>query len=243
MNKLSLKSCYAKAWKSFAKWWIPICAIAGGLMVFEWIPKQLAKGESLALHQKITAVVAAFNQGDLDQVEMLAVQLNATLMAYAHKLLVFSLYAAPFAILLTVLLLATALMATRDRRMRFAPKRIAVVSLAHLVFAIVKVLLIFFLLPLGIYVYVKLFFVSLLMLEEGKSPVEALRESWRMTEGNFWPLFGMVTINGTLQFLTVPTIIGIIPATGFANTARAAAFTMLRTAPPPPESPQQGSVP
>lgn len=225
---LSLKACYSKAWKSFAKWWIPICLIAGFLMVFEWIPKRFAKADSQAMQQTISEIVTAYGQGDLNRVEILVSDLNETLMAFALKLVTFSLYAAPFALLFTVLLLATSLMAVKNQRTRYAPKRILVVALTHLVIAFVKVLLIFMILPLGMYVYVKLSFVSLLMLDNEQSPTAAVRESWRMTEGNFWPLFNLVLINGTLQFAMVPTVVGLIPATGFANTARAAAFTMLR---------------
>lgn len=238
---LSIKSCYSKAWTSFAKWWIPICVIASILMVFQWIPKQLAQAESTAMHESLSNITAAFEQGDYSQLDALTEQLTATWIDYAHRVLVFSLYATPFALLLTVLLIAISLMAARNQRIKFSAGRIAAVSLAQLVFACVKMLLMFLLLPLGLFVYVKLYFISLLMLEEGGTPVAAAKESWRMTAGNFWPLFGLVAINGLLQLALIPTVIGLIPATGFANTARAAAFTLLRgnlVSPPP-----KGSVP
>ena len=227
-NTLALKPCYSKAWKSFAKWWIPICLLAGGLMVFNWIPKQFAQAESSALSQTIDEIVAAAGQDDLSQLEALTTELIETMRAYAAKLLTFSFYAAPFAALLTVLLYCASLMAVKDRRTRYSPKGIAVATLFQFIIAPLKVLLIFLLLPLGIFVYVKLLFVTLLMLEEGNSPAEAITTSWKMTTGSFWPLLGMTLINGTLQIAMVPTVVGLIPASGFANTARAAAFTMLR---------------
>jgi hypothetical protein len=201
-------------------------------MLFNWLPKQLAKAELSAMSQGMAEIMAAAGQGDLNQVEMLTAELVETMTAYATKLLAFSLYAAPFAALLTVLLYCIALMAVKDRRTRYAPKNIAVVTLFQFAIAFVKMLLLFLLLPLGIFIYIKLFFVSLLMLEEGKSPGAAIRGSWNMTTGTFWPLLGMVAINGMLQLSLVPTIVGLIPATGFANTARAAAYTMLRTGQP-----------
>ena len=231
-NPLSLKPCYSKAWKSFAKWWIPICLVSGGLMVFNLIPKQLAKAESSAVSQSIAEIMAATGQNDPNQVEMLATQLIETMTAYASKLLILSLYAAPFAALLTVLLYCIALMAVKDRRTRYSPKNIAVVTLFQFAIAFVKILLLFLLLPLGVFIYVKLFFVSLLMLEDGKTPAAAIRESWNMTAGNFGPLLGMIAINSTLQMALIPTVLGVIPATGFANTARAAAFSMLRRSRP-----------
>jgi uncharacterized membrane protein len=225
---LSIKSCYSKAWASFAKWWVPICVIAGILMVFQWIPKQLAKTESTAMYESLSNITVAFEQGDYSQLEVLTEQLTVTWKDYARRVLVFSLYATPFALLLTVMLIAISLMAARNQRIKFSVGRLASVSLAHLVFAFVKMLLMFLLLPLGLFVYVKLYFVSLLMLEEGATPVAAAKESWRMTAGNFWPLFGLVALNSLLQLALIPTVIGLIPATGFASTARAAAFTILR---------------
>jgi len=225
--RFSLKACYSKAWKAFAKWWIPICLFAGVLMVFQLGSRKLAKAESSAMGQTLAQIVTAVEQDDLDQAEILVYELNETMLAYAKKLMVSMLYAAPFVALVAVLLICTSLMAVKDRRSRYPPKRIINVSLMHMVLAFVKVLLIFLLLPLGLFIYVKLFFVSLLMLEEGHSPAKAITESWHMTDGNFWPLLGMVAINGTFQLAMAPTIIGLVPATGFANTARAAAYSML----------------
>ena len=225
---LSLKACYSKAWKSFAKWWIPICLISGVLMAFQLGPKQLAKAESSALSQTLTKVLAAFEQGDLDQMEELAFELNEASMAYAKKLMTFMLYAAPVVTILSILLLCTSMMAVKNQRTRYSPGWVIFVAFVNFFIAFVKVLLLFLFFPLGFYIYIKLFFVSLLMLEERRRPMAAIRESWNMTAGHFWPLFGMVVINGIFQFAMVPTIIGLIPASGFANTARAAAFTMLR---------------
>jgi len=228
--RFTLKACYSTAWKAFAKWWFPLCLLAGILMVLELGPKQLAKAESSAMGQTLAQIMAAVEQEDLDQAEILIYELNVTMLAYAEKLTVFMLYAAPFVALVAVLLICTSLMAVKDRRGKYSPGRIIGVSLMHMVLAFAKVLLLFLLLPLGLFIYVKLFFVSLLMLEEGHSPAKAIKGSWRMTNGNFWPLLGMIAINGTLQFAMVPTIIGLVPATGFANTARAAAYSMLRKA-------------
>jgi len=58
---------------------------------------------------------------------------------------------------------------------------------------------------------------------------EAIRRSWVMTQGNFWNLLALFIINATCQFMAAPTVIGLIPVTGFVNTARAAAYQMLKT--------------
>ncbi len=225
--RFTLRACYSNAWKAFAKWWLPLCLLAGILMLLQIGPKQLAKVESSAMGQTLAQIVTALEQDTLDQAETLVYELNETMLAYAEKLMVFMLYAAPFVALIAVFLICTSLMAVKDRRTRYSPWRIVLVSLMHMILAFVKVLLLFLLLPLGLFIYVKLFFVSLLMLEKGHSPAEAIKESWHMTDGNFWPLLGMVAINGTFQLAMAPTIIGLVPATGFANTARAAAYSML----------------
>ena len=226
--RFSLKACYSKAWKAFAKWWIPICLFAGVLMVFQLGPRQLAKAESSALGQTLKNIISAFEQDDLGRVEELVIELNEALMAYAKKLMAFMLYALPFVALSTILLLCTSLMAVEGRRRRFPPGRIVGVALANLVLALNKVSLVFLLPPLGLFIYIKLCLVTLLMLEQGLSPAEAIKASWRMTAGSFWPLFGMSAINGALQLAVAPTIIGLIRAAGFASTARAAAYSMLR---------------
>jgi len=81
---------------------------------------------------------------------------------------------------------------------------------------------------LGIYLYIKWLFVSFVLLEEEASIGEAVRRSSALTKGNFFPLLGLVVLNGVIQLISLPTIIGIIPATGFVNTVRAAAYVSLR---------------
>ncbi len=65
------------------------------------------------------------------------------------------------------------------------------------------------------------------MLEGKKSAMAAIKISWQITKGNFWKLLLLVLLNMALQLVALPTIIGAIPVTGFANTARAAAFRRI----------------
>ncbi len=224
----SLKACYARAWKAFAKWWIPICLIAGVLMVFELGPKQLAKAESSAMGKTIAQIVSAFEQNDLERVEELAIELNKASLAYAKTVLTFAMYVAPIVAILTILLLCASVMAIKDQRIRYSPWRILWVAFANLLVVFAKILLLFLFPPLGIYLYIKLYFVSLAMIEERWSLIGAIERSWEISAGNFWPLLGMVALNSLLQFAMVPTLVGLIPASGFATTTRAAAYAMLR---------------
>lgn len=226
--RFNLAACYVKAWKAFAKWWIPICLIAGGLMIFEWLPKQLTKAESSAASQTIGQIVTAFEQNDLERVEEQMVELNEVFWIYAKTIATFTLYAAPFVAVLTIVLLCMSVMAVKDRRIRYAPGRVLWVAVLNLFMAFAKVFLLFLIFPLGIYIYIKLYFVTLVMMEEGKSFFEAIQRSWDLSTGVFWPLFGMVALNGILQLVMLPTLVGLIPASGFTHTVRTSAFELLR---------------
>jgi len=149
--------------------------------------------------------------------------------AYAVKLSKLLLAAFPFIALLSMILLTWANAAVKDRRNKNSSGRMLTITGVHLLLAFVKGLAFaFFILP-GFYLYVRLLFVTLILLEEKETGmVEAVRKSWAMTDGNFWNLLTLVCLNGTLQLAVSPTIIGLIPATGFANTARAAAYQMLK---------------
>jgi hypothetical protein len=165
----------------------------------------------------------------MNEVEQRALELVDAYLVYSKKLIRVMLYAAPLVALLTILLLGASVMAVKDQRTNYSPGHIIVVAFMNLVITTFKILFLFLFLPLGLFIYIKLYFVSLLMLEERKGPADAIRDSWKMTSGHFWPLLGMATINGIFQMVMVPTIIGLVPATGFATTARTAAFALLRS--------------
>lgn len=221
-------ACYAKAWKAFAKWWVPICLIAGGLMVFELGPKQLSKAESAAIIQTLSELAAALGQEDGLRMEALTGELFESVMDYAKTVATFTLYAIPIVAILTIVLLCSSIMAVKDRRIRYSPWRILFVALVNTLMAFAKILVLFLFFPLGVYLYIKLYFVSLAMVDEQQNLTEAIQQSWHLSSGHFWPLLGMVALNSILQFAMVPTVIGLIPASGFTTTTRTAAYAMLR---------------
>jgi hypothetical protein len=227
----NLKGCYIKAWKSFAKWWIPICVVSGFLMLVELGPKQLARAESAAISQMLTESITAYRQGNAAEFEQRILELNQACLIYSKKLVLFTSYAAPIMALLTILLVGASVMAVKDQRARYSPRHVLIVSFLNLIITTFKILSLFLFLPFGIYIYIKLYFVSLLMLEENQGPATAVRESWKMTGGHFRSLCGMAAINTILQVAMAPTIIGLVPATGFVTTARVAAFMGLRKKP------------
>jgi len=123
------------------------------------------------------------------------------------------------------------------RDMSLPTGRVIHAALVHFLLALVKALAFLCCVVPGVYIYIKLYFVPLAMLESDGA-LSAIRRSWRLTSGSFWQLLAIIFINGTIQILAFPSIIGAIPATGYANTVRAAAYRRLSgcepTPPPPP---------
>ena len=176
--------------------------------------------------------------GTLEEVEATLLDAQEESLAYTVKLLKLLLVAIPFIALLSITLLTWANAAVKDRRNGTTAGQLFRITGVHLLLTFVKgVAFALFILP-GFYLYVRLLFVTLIMLEEKEiGMMDAIRKSWGMTRGDFWSLLTLICLNGTLQFMVVPTIIGLIPVSGFANTARAAAYQMLKA-----KSSDHGSV-
>jgi len=226
--KLRVIGCYALAWKSFSKWWIPLCLISSIMLVFEVVPRIVVRTDVNELLSTARSLMTAFSENDLDKLDEITTKVTAQTGVLMRKLTTCGLYVFPLVALFTIILLMYANWAVKNRQEKRRPiSTLVYIAFVHVMLAIVKLLAFFFFFPLGAYLYVKLLFVSLIMLEEKKTARAATRISWQMTTGNFWKLFLLVLMNTGIQLLALPTIIGEIPVTGFANTARAAAFRTL----------------
>jgi len=75
------------------------------------------------------------------------------------------------------------------------------IILAHLLVAVIVGFGILFLIIPGIVFACRLAFVSYLVMDKGLDPVKAVEESWRLTKGYGWTIFG-------LGLMTVPIVIG-----------------------------------
>lgn len=228
-SALSLKKCYALAWRSFKKWWIPLCFVSAFILLFEVIPRVMLRPETNQLKQAIVDAVSVFKTGTLEEMEVLLQEIQSLSWGYTEKLSKLLLVGLPFISLLSMVLLAWANVAVKNRRNTHSLRRMIVITGAHLFLALIKGLaFLVFILP-GFYIYTRLFFVTLIMLEEDDAGmVDAVKKSWRMTQGHFWNLLTLICLNSTLQVLVAPSLIGLIPVTGFANTARAAAYQMVK---------------
>ena len=226
--KISVIGCYGLAWRSFAKWWIPLCLISGIIVVFQVVPRIHLRADVDELKTTTLSLVTALLENDQAALERMSPTMIAQTTVVMRKRAIIALCLFPFVALLTVVLLMYANWAVKNKRgERQSLTTLVYVAFVHVTLAIAKLLaFLFFFLP-GAYLYIKLLFVSLIMLEEKEGAGAAMRISWQMTRGNFWKLFLLVLGNTGIQLLALPTIIGEVPATGFANTARAAAFRMI----------------
>ncbi len=233
-RQLNILKCYALAWRSFAKWWIPLCLISGALFVFQFLPQLMANAEMNDLLGAANALVTAMAQQNPDRIANALAQVTTQTGVLTHKFTAYSLYLFPLVALFTVILLMYANRAVKNTpTKRRSLVAVVYITIVHTAMAAIKMAaFVLFIVP-GVYLYIKLLFVSLVMLDQKKGAVEAMATSWRMTRGNFWKLLLLMLMNVAMQVLAMPTIIGEIPITGFANTARAAAFNMLQEAPEP----------
>lgn len=227
--KLHVRECYATAWKSFQKGWIPICAVSSLIVLLNILPRVLAWGEITSLRDQGASIHKAVIGMDASKIGKEFETVTKKIASYAAAKLwrVFP-YMMPFTALLTIVLLLYASRAVkRNMSTRLPLRQILFTAFINLLLILTKTIALFLLVVPGVYLYVKFYFIPLVMLDDGVGPLAALRKSWRMTRGSFWQILTVVAINGTIQILAIPSIIGAIPATGYANTVRAAAYRNL----------------
>ncbi len=99
------------------------------------------------------------------------------------------------------------------------------IILANLLTVAIVVAGIFMLIIPGIIFACKLAFVPYLVMDKNLDPVEAVKESWRMTKGYGWTIFGMGFVSififlGGLLLL----ILGVIPAAMWISSAFASLY-------------------
>jgi hypothetical protein len=75
--------------------------------------------------------------------------------------------------------------------------------------------------------YILFFFAPQLAADEELGPIKSMIVSQRMVRRSFMMVFLLVMTNVTIQGFAAITVIGLIPATAFVNTARGAAYYQL----------------
>lgn len=238
MKQFDLMACYSLAWKSFSKWWIPLTVISFFVVFFQILPQILGMSDFSELVHDFIAMVKAIIASDSDTLDVLSVKIVERSNTITREIMKVGTILFPLTALLSIILIMQANLAVKDSNKRERSLfELLYISFLHVVLAIVKLFAFVLLIVPGVYLYIKLLFVSLVMLEENKGFWEAIKKSWILTEGNFWMLFTLVFLNSSVQGVLATTIIGAIPATAFVNTARAAAYRQLLLA---SEAPTQG---
>lgn len=93
--------------------------------------------------------------------------------------------------------------------------------------------LIFLIVP-GLILLVRFFFTPFLIIDRELSAVDAMKESWELTRGHGWSIFGLVLLAipiliGGLLLL----IVGVVPATVWIYASAAAFYQAVAGAPAP----------
>ncbi len=228
MTGFNISECYSLAWKAFSKWWIPLSLISLLIIVFQIIPQIMSHSEIIQIKKTAFSLIEAVVQNDIQRLDILSLEILEKTNQLSLNFIKIAVYLFPLTALLSIILIMKANLAVKDsaKRERSYPELIYI-SLVHIFYAIIKLFAFFFFIIPGFYLYIKLLFVSLIMLEEKKGVKEATIESWTMTAGNFWRLFALVALNTGIQGVAASTVIGAVPATAFVNTARAAAYRQL----------------
>jgi len=233
---LDVFDIYRTAWRSFAKWWVSLCLVAGVVVALELIPRLLVLGDVVKLFTLSMQSFMAMASGDIDALEPLAEQMTPLLDAVQTKFMVSLGIAIPVVAALTVVLLIVAVNAVRDGSLsRPSILRTLQISGAQVAMSIVCTFGLFLLVIPGLYLYVRLYFVSLILVDSPCSVRGAIVRSFSLTRGHLVDLGVLVLVNSFIQLASLPTIIGAIPVTGFASTARAVAYRRLAEALPATE--------
>lgn len=228
MKSFDIRACYKLAWTSFSKWWIPLTVISFFIVFFQILPQILSMGEMSSFKEDVINIFIAMFNSDADALETLSASIVERSQNLSMSMMKMGTVLFPLTALFSIVLIMQANLAVKDTNKRERNiLELIYISFVHVVLAVVKLVAFFFFIIPGVFLYIKLLFVSLVMLEEKKSVWEAIAKSWKLTEGNFWSLLVLVVLNTTVQSAVVPTIIGAIPATAFVNTARASAYRQL----------------
>lgn len=223
--RISVIECYRQGWRSFSKWWIPISLISGVIFVFNILPRMMVSEDVSEVTENLRLFVSSTADANTVGMEQAWLRIGEQLTYLGFNLLRWTAFAMPFIAVCTALLFIVANFAVKDRKEQQGVAYTLYLAGVNVILAFVRVVPFFLFIVPGIYIYVKLFFVSLVMIESKCGARQAAATSWRMTGGpHFWPLTVLLMMNVGVNAVAGVTVIGLIPSVGFTTTARTAAF-------------------
>ena len=242
---VDLTKAFKQALKGFSLWWLPLCGLSFIILVNQkWVPRYLGtvfnQEQVLGPVSQImdeyhknasshpVAAVETFQREIQNLITDPAFLQSA--MELVHKWCIALVYFILTLLPLYMAVIIVAKSAVRDKEKQTMKKEFKSIfksSASLLVQMVVKSFCIFFFIP-GIYIYIRLMFSGLILAEEKCGPFEAMIQSWRISRGEFKPLFILLMVQiVTLVFETI-TIIGFIPGEPFKYTLRGAVYWQLK---------------
>lgn len=250
--KVSIAAAFKEAWKGFKGWWIPLC-IASSILLFSqsWLPKyamkkipelkvfeeynkEWRKYHYLLDHKCPPLEAQDYFFSQIKRISSKASTKQAFTGLTIKMTILFGVVLLLFSILNVVIILMSKFsVSDKKESIKENAKKPVTLTPSYLLLTIIKLAAFaFFIIP-GIYLYIKLYFTGFIITEESANPFTAMKKSWQLTNGIFWPTFLIFVITLIIDLISALTIIGFIPGTSFKYTLRAALYkqALARTEP------------
>ena len=248
MIKLNINLCFQEAWRGFKGWWIPLCVVATIILLSQsWLPKKLLSNE-ISKFEPYREAYQEFrseffkNPSQFIEInnEYLKRNIEITLRPETEEAIlqllkmgiivmgVLAVFIALLNIFMIIIAKASVQKNKKDITLKKDFSKSFYLFFSYLLLAIIKMVPFFFCILPGVYIYIKLYYTGFIITEESANPLASIPKSWKMTEGNFFPVFFIFCITLAVNLVTIMTIIGIIPGSSFNYTLRAASYEQLK---------------
>lgn len=241
--EIDIADAFKEAWRGFKGWWIPLCVVSSILLFSQsWLPELIIKNFP---EFKIVDKYIAEYENYKKEMDSGKSPVNATtqfmrkvsdlnehpdtvknIKTLLYKIIIF------FGILLVlvsvlhvvIILMSKFSISDKKESIKDSAGKPFTLTPSYILLAIIKIIpLFFFILPF-FYFYVKLYFTGFIITEESANPFKAMKKSWELTDGIFWPTLSIFLITLAIDIMSMITIIGFIPGTSFKYTLRASLY-------------------
>lgn len=243
ISRVNISEAFQDAWKGFKGWWIPLC-IASSILLFSqsWLPKLVVKNfpefKIVDSYKKeyddFSKLIDSGYNPHSAAMRFIEKILEITAEPETEKLfrtLVYkiTILGGILLVLVSVLHVVIILMSKfsvstkKESIKKYAGKPFKLTP-SYLLLTIIKLIPFMFCIIPGFYFYVRLYFTGFIITEKSANPFSAMKKSWEITEGIFWPTFFIFVITLFIDMISAITIVGFIPGTSFKYTLRASLY-------------------
>ena len=248
MIQLNINKCFLEAWRGFKGWWIPLCVVATIILFSQsWLPKWLLSNE-LSKFKPYREAFQDFKSDFLKnpyqfiEIKNKYLEKNieitsrpetgeAILILLKKAIIVTTvlfIFGCLFHVFMIIISKASVQKNKKDVTLKKDFSKSFYLFFSYILLTIIKMVPFFFCILPGIYIYIKLYYTGFIITEESADPLASIPKSWKMTAGNFFPVFFIFCITLAVNIITIMTIIGIIPGSSFNYTLRAASYEQLK---------------